>query len=205
METVNTIINLLIAVGTLSVAILAIWGDWVSSRLAGPRLSLVPHNFRGTFMRGKNDAGVIIYHLRVTNSRDWVSATNCRVILKTMWRRDQNGIFKEAHLACPLVFVWSPSEITPAYLTLRRDHVLDFGSIEKGNNHFRPQLYLYTGNFEGYVHRNEAVRYGLEIESDNFISPRLHVFEVAWNGEWSEDLDRMSKNLEIREVTTERR
>jgi len=68
MEMVNTIINLFIALGTLSVAILAIWGDWVRSRLAGPRLSLVPQNFRGTFMRRKNNAGVIFYLLRVKNS-----------------------------------------------------------------------------------------------------------------------------------------
>jgi len=203
MEMVNTIINLFIALGTLSVAILAIWGDWVRSRLAGPRLSLVPQNFRGTFMRRKNNAGVIFYLLRVKNSRDWVNASNCRVMLKTMWRRDPDGIFKEVHLACPLVFVWSPSEITPAYLTLRRDHVLDFGRIEEGSDHFLPELHVYTGNFDGYVHANEAMRYGLEIESDNFISPRLQVFEVAWNGIWSEDLDRMSQNLQIREVTTE--
>jgi hypothetical protein len=200
----NTIINLLTAIGTISVAILAIWGDWVRSRWAGPKLTLVPHdNFRGTFMPRKNNAGVIFYHLKVVNRRYPVNATRCRVMLKTMKRADKDGIFKEVHLACPLPFVWSPSEISPPCITVGRDQVLDFGRIEEGSNHFLPQLHLYTGNFGGYVYANEAMRYGLEIESDNFISPRLQVFEVKWNGKWSEDPDRMSENLQIREVTTE--
>jgi hypothetical protein len=199
MEMFNTIINSLIAVGTLFVAVLAIWGDYFRSKLAGPRLSIVPHNLRGSLMRLSDGKGVIFYNLKVINTRHWVSATNCRVMLKTMWRRDAEGIFREVHLACPLIFVWSPSEITPAYVTLNDEQVLDLGRIEQGSDRFLPHLHLYTGNFDGYVRANEAVRYGLKIESDNFISP-LQVFEVAWNGEWNEDLEKMSHNLHIKKV-----
>ena len=46
----------------------------------------------------------------------------------------------------------------------------------------------------------ETMRYGFEIVSDHFVSPKPQVFEVAWNGQWSNNLDEMAKNLQIREI-----
>ncbi len=39
--------NWLTAIGTIAVAVLAIWGEWVKTHVAGPRLALVPQNLRG--------------------------------------------------------------------------------------------------------------------------------------------------------------
>jgi hypothetical protein len=41
----------------------------------------------------------------------------------------------------------------------------------------------------------------LEIAADNFHQPQGQLFEVAFNGICSEDMDEMSRNLAIREVT----
>jgi hypothetical protein len=46
---------------------------------------------------------------------------------------------------------------------------------------FIPRLYATSLNFQGYVGHNEAVRYQLQIEATNFLSP-IYVIEVAWNG-----------------------
>jgi hypothetical protein len=123
------------------------------------------------------------------------------VILKKIWRRATNGTFQEGSLTVPLTFVWSPAEITPPYVTLVKEHVLDFGIVIEGQDNFRPVLFSYTNNFQGYVRANQVVRFGLEIVSDNFVSPRLQVFEVAWNGQWSDKLDVMAENLQVQEVT----
>jgi len=63
-----------------------------------------------------------------------------------------------------------------------------------------PNLYVYAGNFDGYVYRNEVVRYYLEVRAENYVPTELTVIEVFWNGEWSEDLDAMRQNLVVREI-----
>jgi hypothetical protein len=55
-------------------------------------------------------------------------------------------------------------------------------------------------NFDGFVRAGEVMRYGFEIVSDHFVSPKLKLFEISWNGEWSKDLGQMAKNLRISEV-----
>jgi hypothetical protein len=136
----------------------------------------------------------------IYNSNKTVSAKNCRVLLKKLWRRVPNGTYQEVELTVPLTFVWSPAEITPPYITLVKDHVLDFGVIDERTPIFRPVLLSYTNNFQGFIQANQAVRYGLEIVSDNYVSKKLQIFEVAWNGEWSDNLDSMEQNIQIQEV-----
>ncbi len=202
-EIINAIINGFTALGTVAVAILAIWGDTVRTWLAGPKLLIVPHNFRGAVVPITNGPRGIFYHLAVVNKRSSITATNCRVLLKKIWRKAPNGIFQEVGLKVPLIFAWAPSEIMPPYISLRKEQVLDFGAVIEGQDYYRPLLLSYTNNFQGFVHAGEIVRYGIEIVSDNFASPRLQVFEVAWNGKWSDNLDVMAQNLQIQEVTNQ--
>lgn len=91
---VNAIINSIMAIGTIAVAILAIWGDSIRAKFVGPKLSLVPHNLRGSVVPLTNGRRSIYYHLKVVNNRNTVSATNCRVLLTIMWSKVQNGKFQ---------------------------------------------------------------------------------------------------------------
>lgn len=103
-------------------------------------------------------------------------------------------------LTVPLTFVCAPAEITPPYINLRKEHVLDFGRVLEGEKYYIPALLSYTTNFQGFVNAGEVFRFGLEIVSGNFVSPNLQIFEVAWNGQWNDNLDVMTKNLQIHEV-----
>lgn len=199
-EITSVIINALIAIGTIAVAVLAIWGESIKARFFGPKLSLIPYNLRGSVVPITHGPRSIFYDLEVVNKRSTVVATNCRVLLKKLWRRVPNGEFQEVHLAVPLTFVWAPAEITPPYIRIKKDHVLDFGLVIEGQDHFSPRLISITNNFGGFVHANEVVRFGLEIVSDNFVSASLQVIEVAWNGQWNDNLDVMAQNLQIQEV-----
>ena len=202
-EVINAIINSFTAIGTIAVAILAIWGDSIRARFVGPKLSIVSHNLRGSVIPLTNGPRSIFYHLKVVNARSTVSAKNCRVLLKKIWRKAPNGAFQEATLTVPLTFFWAPSEITPPYITLVKEQIIDFGILIEGQDNFRPVLISITNNFQGLVRANEVVRFGLEIVSDNFVSPHLQIFEVAWNGKWSDNLDLMAQNLQIQEVTSQ--
>jgi hypothetical protein len=110
-------------------------------------------------------------------------------------------MFRQIPLPVPPQFVWSPAEITPAAIELSTQQILDFGRVIEGQPTFEPVLYWYPNNFQGLVAANEAVRYGLEILADGYSAKRYQVFEVAWNGIWSDNLDQMSQNLVIREIT----
>jgi hypothetical protein len=95
---------------------------------------------------------------------------------------------------------WSPSEFTPYLISVRSKEVADFGFLEEGKA-FMPCFRWVPFSFDGELLPGQTMRYGFEVVSDNFHSPRLQVFEVSWNGLWSRDLNQMEKNLQIREVT----
>ena len=102
----------------------------------------------------------------------------------------------------PLQFVWAPAEITPQIITLEHEQVLDFGRITETEKIFQPALYSYPNNFIGNVGPNEAIRYALQIVSDGFISQTYQVFEVAWDGHWTENREQMKTHVTIREIKT---
>jgi hypothetical protein len=84
--------------------------------------------------------------------------------------------------------------------TVTRQQIVDLGSVQEGDDAFRPALYSTPNNFAGYVRAGEAVRYELAIEADNYSSQRYKVFEVAWDGEWKAEPEEMGNHLRIREI-----
>jgi hypothetical protein len=204
----KTIIALFTAVGTVAVAILAIWGERIRSILAPPLLVLEPHNLTGdpTEFRNPNTPGqpgmrVLFYHLKVVNRRPWLPVENCSVFLRGFSRRGPDGIFHSVDMPVPLQFVWAPAEVTPSVITVTKEHVLDFGHIIEGKGQFTPVLYSYANNFQGVVRKDEALRYQLDIRGSNFSSRRYQVFEVAWDGVWGYFPSEMQQHLRIREIT----
>jgi GH25 family lysozyme M1 (1,4-beta-N-acetylmuramidase) len=77
--------------------------------------------------------------------------------------------------------------------------VFDFGSVIEKSQHFIPSLYTVPYEFRGRVGPNEAARYTLQVIADNFVSQNF-VYEVAWNGQWSDNLDNMQQNLTIAKI-----
>lgn len=198
---VTHIIEGFTAFGTVAVAVLAIWGDWVRSILAPLKLTIIEHNFSGdptTFTPpGRLPVRVMFYHLRVINQRRWLSAENCRVMLKGFSRRDLSGIFQPVPKPVPFQFLWAPAELTPPSITLLREQVLDLGYIAENDARFIPRLYGIPNNFQGFVGPNEAVRFQIQIEAVNF-SSSIYVVEVAWDGQWSYVPATMRQHLPIR-------
>lgn len=70
----------------------------------------------------------------------------------------------------------------------------------EGLNQFSPLLWFASTDFQGTVRANEALRYYLQIVSDQFVSAEYQVFEVAWDGTWDSNLDVMQRSLVIREL-----
>ncbi len=208
MSIAGLVIDGLVAVGTLAVAVVAIWGEKVRSWLAPPKLLIVLHTPRGdptrlTLSGAVNPGGgqrVMYYHLKVINARPWLTAENCRVLLKGLSRRGPDGKFHPIPMAVPLQFVWAPAEATPPQVTITKEQILDFGRLIEGDSKFVPILYSYANNFQGFVERDEAVRYWLDIDASNFASPHPQVFEVTWDGVWDFEPDKMQHHLRLAEI-----
>jgi len=201
---INMAIDAAIAIGTLAVAVLAIWGERVRSWLAPPELALEAHNLRGDpnvlTTDGKPVTRVIYYHLKVVNKRPWLPVRNCRVLLKGLSRRGPDNIFHPYPIVVPSQLVWAPATFAPILATVTKEQVVDFGRVVEGDDAYRPTLYSTPNNFSGFVKAGDAVRYELAIEADNYSSDKYYVFEVAWDGKWMFEPDEMEKHLRIREI-----
>jgi len=63
-----------------------------------------------------------------------------------------------------------------------------------------PSLYIVPNNFKGFVMKGEAVRLALSAYADNYASASALVLEIAWDGEWGEDVTEMRRHLVINQV-----
>jgi hypothetical protein len=99
-------------------------------------------------------------------------------------KRDPSGVFQPIPMPIPSQFTWSPSEVMPPMATVLREQVVDLGYVEEHGGRFIPRLYWMSNNFQGFVGANEAMRFQLQIEAADFLSP-IYVVEVAWDGQWS--------------------
>jgi hypothetical protein len=194
-NTVSIVIQAIAAIGTIVLAALAIWGDWIRAKLAPPKLTIEPHNLSGNVTSFTTGSRVIFYQLKVKNHRSWIPAKNCRVLLTQITKRGPDGSFIPLPMSVPMPIVWAPAELTPPIITLGKEQVLDLGFLEENTDKFTPRLYALPNDFKGFVHKDEAVRYFCEIVSDNYVSKKPTVVEVAWDGEWSDNLDQMSQHL----------
>lgn len=191
--------DLLTIVGTLVIALLAIWGGWFRQHLASPQLQLVAQNLRGTATTTNQGTRGIYYHLLVRNSRKWATARNCHVMLVGLKKKGPDGQFHPVHLSVPLQFIWAPAGFTPIRPTVTEEQVLDFIAVMESGEPKAciPQLYVTTNDFEGYIYPNTSYRYYLQIRADDFVSHGPTVVEVSWDGEWDENLDEMEQHLRI--------
>jgi len=68
------------------------------------------------------------------------------------------------------------------------------------NRSFFPAIAVVPNNFRGRVERNECVRLEIVATGQNIFSLKPAVFEVSWDGEWTENQEEMRRHLVIREV-----
>jgi hypothetical protein len=200
-QEMKVLTNWLVAFGTILVAIVAIWGDFLRSKLAPPKLHIALYNTRGSLTKFKQGSRVIYYHLKVINSRPWFLARNCQVRLVGISSRGPDNQFRPLGNPVPQTFVWSPAGFVPMAANIAKEQIFDFGRILEGGQEFEPVLYSYPLNFEGRINANQAVRYTLDVVGENVSKTSPIVLEVAWNGRWSDNFDDMAQNLTIRQVS----
>jgi hypothetical protein len=196
----HLITQVFIAIGTVSVAILAIWGEKIRDCIAGPILDFELHNARGDLTTLQDGRKTIYYHVKIENKRQWAPARRVRILCTAISKKAPDGSFVQEPLIIPLQLTWAfPSfhELLPSVAT---DDICDLGYLGETTEKFMLSLYIYPNNFRGFISANEAMRVNLIASADNFTSKSPYVLEISWDGKWSSDLDEMRKHLSIKEV-----
>ena len=195
----SLVIQSVIAIGTIAVAVLAIWGDWFRQKFASPKLRIELHNVIGQLgTAGTLNKSSWFYHLRVVNDRKSFTSKNTKVNLNAIYKQLPNGTFKSFPLIVPTSFYWAPADLNPSLVTINKSHIFDFIRLIEGDDSAQPCLIRYFKNFEGFVFKDEIVLFELQIISDQFQQEKSQIFEVLWNGIWSETPK--NDNLKIREI-----
>lgn len=182
------------AVGTLMVAILAIWGDELRTWLLGPRLDIsVAHAVPTVTQWTQTKKMVYYHHLRITNKRRGL-AESVRVVCTEIWKKASDGRFHSENLSYPVQFPWTPQQLGQFAVNIRTYAVCDLGFLTDGDDKF--QLATFAGrpnNFKGFVGKGETIMVGVEVVGKNVASKKPYLVEISWDGEWIADRDEMAK------------
>lgn len=201
---IDTLASVFTAIGTVAVAVLAIWGDQVKDYFLGPRLTLSLVSESGDLTKRASGASVYYYHLRVTNGKRRLPARGVRVVVQGISKRAPSGAFVQQPLVYPLQLVWTPMEPGEVERTIVQNSTCDFGFLDETSNEqaFRPAVLLLPNNFRGYVKTDQCVRFEVVATGQNVFSLKPTVFEVSWDGRWTQNQEEMKQHLVIRAVSS---
>jgi hypothetical protein len=198
----DIIIRIIQALGTLAVAILAIWGDRIRSAVAGPKISIRLRNEKGNLTLRANQKRTIFYHLELHNHRVWSPVRNVRLLLTSIEKKRPDGTYFPEQVVAPLQLTWSFPQFHEISPTVSKLDICDLGFLDEDADRFSPSLYVYPNNFRGYVGKGESMRIGIIATADNYHSQSPLVFEISWDGKWDDDMEEMRRHLVIRQTSS---
>jgi len=198
---IETLAAVFTAIGTVAVAVLAIWGDKIRAWIAGPQLELSLRDPRGDLTVRANGKKTIYYHVSVTNRRAWSPARAVRVLVVGVAKRRPDGTYFPEPVIAPLQLTWAFPQFHELLPTIVTADTCDFGCLDEDAGRFTLSMYITPNNFRGYVAPGEAMRVHVIAAAHNVHSPKPLALEVSWDGKWSADLDEMQRHLVIKEVS----
>jgi hypothetical protein len=200
-ESWSLIINTLIAIGLISVVLIALFGSRIKRIIFPAKLNIEILDKNGELTILDNGHRVIYYHLRVINKKA-VIVKNCRLFIKKIQKLLNDGSFVDIPVSVPPRYIWSPSESSPEGVDIVTERVTDFGYVIDSSTEFKPTVTPILNSFKGNLKHHETFRYCIEIIAENYRPRKLTLIEVTWDGLWPEDVNEMHKHLSITKVKT---
>jgi hypothetical protein len=194
---IEAIAALVAAIGSIAVAVLAIWGDLARYLLAGPKLALSLNNPCGDLFPRRDGKTAYYFHLKVANRRLWSPAKDVRVLVERVARRRPDGLFVLEPLVYPLPLAWTPSELRDFQRTIFNTEICDLGFLVEGADRFRLSTVIHPSNFQTDVVAKDALRLRIQASGQNAVSQPLFL-EIAWDGTWVADGGVMQKHLVVK-------
>jgi len=95
------------AVMATIIAVLAIWGDAIRSKLAGPQIDISLRPGPGDLNYRADGTRTLYHHIMVRNRRSWSPAKQLRLLIVGLERRGPDGSYFPESLVTPLQLTWS--------------------------------------------------------------------------------------------------
>jgi hypothetical protein len=195
----DAIINGLVAVGTIAIAVLAIWGEPIRRRWIGTKLNLKLLDPDGEFTNLSNGAPAWYYHVAVENLRPHAPANNAHVVLTKLTKPSADGQFDPETnpiITGPIPLIRQHAHTLPRLATVGPPAHFDLLNLVQRSD-AQLQLVFVPNNLNPSIKAGERVLVELVAVSDQAQSPPLQV-EISWNGQWSTDRSIMKRNLVVR-------
>jgi len=185
-------------VGTLLLAIIALWGHIIKGRWLGPKLKIALKDQKGN--KSEFSDGVIsrYFHLRVFNERHAAPAHNVRVVIKNIYRPKADGTMCLSPLSGRIQLAWQYQGSNPQFQTIGAESSCDLGYLRQ-NEPFKLSTLYQSISFDGTVKAGEKIIVDLLALSDETESNVLKI-EISWDGSWSNDSDEMVNHLVLRPI-----
>jgi hypothetical protein len=199
----NWWINFAVALATFAAAIVALFGEWLRSKMFPARLKLSLLNAngeKGRIAHGDRQENARFYHVRVENTNRFVStAKDVQVFLI---RIEEPGPDDELQIVWSgeIPMRWRNQEVSA--LTKAIGHATDCDLCSVGENRWlslSPLIVPLSMNARREGPCKMVV--SLQARSQQADSPALRV-QIAWDGAWDLGDNEMRRHLTVRELTT---
>lgn len=202
--TCSDVIQLLVAIGTLILAVVALFGDWLKHALAFLRPSLhLSLLADGELTKLRDGQKAWFFHLKVTNRRRWTEARGARVVVIALYRYNHDsGEWAQEHLSGPLQLTWRFPQLNPLEVAFGPARECDLGFLPQSEP-FELSLYVRPHSFDHIVRSGESILVAVQAIATNAESRALWL-RIDWDGQWSESREEVSKHLRISPVEEER-
>jgi hypothetical protein len=190
------------AIGTVAVAVLAIWGNYFRYKFAAPQLQLTLNDSRGDLTHRSNQRQAYFFHLKVKNKRLWSPAIGVRVQLERIARRRPDGSFLVEPLVYPLPLIWTPMELREFERTITDTETCDLGFLDQNADKFILSTLITPNKLQGFVGQSDAIRVHIGASGRDGSSSKPLFLEIAWDGIWTGEREEIQKHLVVKAIAS---
>jgi hypothetical protein len=193
-----------VAIATLVVAFIAIFGEWIRSKLFHPKLKLTLLNPLGELTNISLTApdGTTrvekcrMFHVRVSNEARWPQATHVQILLLRLEEVGPDGQL-QIKWTGEVPMRWVLQEIHPLLRTVGREAVCDLLTVIK-DKWLELNPLMTPNNLPS--RRTEPTNMVVTLQArSNEGDSRVLRLRIAWNGAWMDGAQEMAQYLKVTE------
>jgi len=199
-HSIEILAALLTGIGTILLALVAVWGDLIRYWLAGAQLNVRLNDSCGNFGERGDKKKACYFHVIVRNRRLWSPARDVRVRIEQLKMRQPDDNYIPVSLVYALPLWWTPKELQDIQRTIATQETCDLGNLVEGEDRFRLATAYSPLNVQNYVKAGEAIRVRIVASGQNVTSSAPLSLEIAWDGKFPTSKDDVPKHLVVKQV-----
>jgi hypothetical protein len=191
------IVSVVLAIGTLALAAVALWGERLRQWWNRPRLRLSLGDPNLTHLTPSKRKGWY-YQLHIENDRIPSPAENVEVRLTHVYLKGPDDSWQEHHFSGPVQVMWREPEARTR--TIGPDAYATFAYLLEDEVAAHLQLYWRPNNLEeaAKILPNRTMKLRFKVVSNTAQSNELAI-EIAWDGTWVEGRSEMPRHMVVKE------